>query len=384
MKKSPQNKNKPTSIQLHSNEALLKLCLRFLKDEASESEGFSLIEQIEELLKNGNQQTLDFLTAEIKKTDFEEQWVDYLAGISTSELSMQNRNGDEVDAILVIIPLVFGVHAKTKDQPDPFEIGVLGDVREIMAKSGLISDGDENFSMLPELLSLDDLALMTDTQKYRTLQFLRSGDPKYCPNPEYRVKLPDLRTNVIEVRFKFILGCAFLKTRDPRSPLFTLLDPDENESEGSLDRTADVSAKFSNELSTRLPELIKKNEAVEFLTTYAGTPTEFSLFGLRQSIYEFDRFKRKILLGRAKSIPTARITVSQSKSEVLDITLFDGNDPIDAVQISSLQPSVEAMNAYLGEMFDDIEAHGFHMQSSNDRELIFSRKKPTVSPSVLH
>src|SRR5687767_12428419 len=87
---------------------LLNLSLKYLRDQATQSELRDLFIQLEENLEKGNQRLFDFLSAEINKIDSDlgQSWDDSMTDLSSFDLALENRQGEELESRLFLIPIV--------------------------------------------------------------------------------------------------------------------------------------------------------------------------------------------------------------------------------------------------------------------------------------
>lgn len=362
---------------------LLKLALKVLRDQATEDEELSLNQELEEILILGDQALLDHLTAEIENVDssFRVHWLDYVGNLSNVEVRFNDSGEQDQEARLFIIPVVVGIQAQKEGESDLFEIGTPGKVREMMVKSGLISDDSETIRIFTDIFSPERMTHMSATRRYKALQSLLSGQKKYALSAQDKETPALVSSNVLEIKFKFIVGCAELRAQGKQSPLFVLLNPAEDVPDQEMEQSVMAMFRFTEELSKNLPGYMNKKPGAKVVFTRAFSVLEFSRMGLLSAFKEFDQFKGVLLLSRSQELECPWIKVRQSRPELLDISLFEGDELVESITISSLHETAEEMVIFLNDFYDRMEAYGFSLKPGpgNDDELVFFRKRRSKS-----
>ncbi len=380
MKQSPLSKKK-----------ILNLSLNYLNEKANEKECISLFDLIDENLEKRNQELFDFLSDEIEKKNPElrDSWIEFMGSYCGSLVGLMNHQGQEMEATLFLIPVVLGFYSETKDQNDSFQIVNLGKVRELMVKANLISGTDENISLLTQLFSFDEVVSFTETQKHQLLQYLLTGNKKHALFQNPLTAQNKIRINQLDLRLKFLIGCAQLKKGNSESGLSHILATNETDiSDDQLEKSFDSLGQFSIALSETLPELLCKKEGVQIRTSYTLSTVEFTRFGFKMTIKEYDQFKFNLLLAETQKLNQPRIRIFQSNPEFLEFSLLDGNQQINQIQIYSMCDSPEEVMDFLNHTFDELESFGFSLESDSDLDLVFSKKpkreKNASNLRVLH
>ncbi len=373
------SKLKSTKNNKMNKTHFLNLVLKHLKDVGTEEEYFSMMNYVKVLFNKGAQQVLDFVKNEFenKHPELLEEWLD-LVEFTSSHSYLDGPNGKSIEAVLFLIPVIMSLDttmqsADMENQHDDFEIGRLGVVRDLMVKTGLISNNEENVSMLTRLFSLDEVLAFTDVEKYKLLEMFIFEKGNHTILKHEMFKATELTPNVVHTRLRFIIGCAMLKDMGKNSLLDEWMTPSDSNDDSYFERAAKAIEQFSEKLSDELPTILKEKKATK-VTTIITSIEEFTTYGVKAGIKNFDDFHLSLLLEQAMVLNNPKITLSVMK-ENLAMELLEGNKKIFDIKLHDIYDSVEEFDDYMGELFYHLEFCEFYCNSLTEKAAIFIRKK---------
>lgn len=356
---------------------LLKLVCKYLKGESTETESLSILQEIESILKRGDQDLIDFISLRIqsKNPDLMDAWADLSEILCSTINNLTNGVGDEFKAVLFLIPVIVSFEANQECQLDPLDIVKLGVIRNLMINSGLISEEDENIGTLTQLYSLNEITSFNEVTRYQILKKFVAQNRSNLPlsmntSPEEKV-IP----NALNIKLRFILGCATLKVQSTESPLSAWIDPMGDADEEQMINDFPLIAHFSKAISQKLPSILKKNPGIKNLKTSVLSIQEMSEFGIKSSIGEYDDFKWTLLLSKAAQNESSKIIIDQLDDQsVIDVSLVQEDRKVLNIQVNSFCESEEELEEYFGEFLEDLESLGFELCPGNGGAAVFARK----------
>ncbi len=288
------------------------------------------------------------------------------------QISSDSVNDKElaIEATLFLIPMVIGFESKQKEQNDSLSIIKLGEIRKLMVKHGLISNTEENVSLLTEFFTFDEIACFNETKKSNVIQFFLTQDKKYAISRNDRIPTGNIQGGILDLRLKFLVGCAQLKS-DASSLLSRLLTPVEDDLN---DQEIGRAVQFLNELTGILPWIVNQREGVKVKFCSVFSMVEVSRIGMRSAIGEYDQFKWNMLLKQTENMNSPRILINQSSPDFLDISLLEGGDIVNPIRIYALHETQQDMLEFLNQFFNDLESRGFSLESDVRDILTFSKR----------
>ncbi|MEO5971252.1 MAG: hypothetical protein ABIQ95_15090 [Bdellovibrionia bacterium] len=375
MKRSTNKKSNKKNLSDHRAKLFIQV-LRYLKDDSCDEEMQGLQQEIEDIFRRGDQDTIDFISQSLNNQEFEEQyeeWLHLLDSFCSYQDQLLNSKKEKLKAIMLLIPVVVSVASERDDADDSFELVKMGVLRDLMIQSGLISDEGENLGTLNNLFSLEEIRAISQTMRHELLKVF-TGD-KLAQNPIFKniLQPSPLVPGSVNIKLKFIIGVATLKESGNISPLSRLLDPDEFYEDEQMDKDVMVLEAFSNVLSEKLPSLLKEKSGVA-ITTHITSIERYTFEGLRFSINGFEEFKVSLLFEKSALLENPKVKISKVKDQPLEFVLFDKDLEIFNVSVNLFYDSLDDIKDYLDEIVRDLEFREFYCESQTEDGVIFVKK----------